>query len=168
MRIDPLSSSGQISLEKQAGIYLEELEIHQRGYFQQFCSILNHPNLDQTAAELHLKSLGQDLSFKAAQTREAIQSLHTQNPGLALILKERYEQRFNELHQEMSDLSLTTIAEIKEAISLKHKEITSQIPINLADVMALQFLIKQCQGLIILTREQLELVHSQRLIPLST
>ncbi len=167
MRIDPLSSSGQISLEQQAEIYLKELEIHQKSYFQQFCSILNQPDQDHTAAEIHLKSLGQDLDFKAARTREAIQSLYPLNPGFALLLKERYEKRLDELYQDMSDLSLMAIAQAKEAIHLKHKEIASQMPINLADAVALQFLIKQCQGLIILTREQLQLVHNQRQLSLS-
>ncbi len=167
MRIDPLLSSGSISLEQQAEIYLEELEIHQETYFEQFCLILNQPNQDHTLSELHLQSLGHDLSFKAAQAREAIQLLYSQNPGFALLLKERYENQFSDLHQEMSALALTAIAEIKEAITLKHKEIAAQMPINLADAMALQFLIQKCQSLIIVTKEQLQLVQAQRQLPLS-
>lgn len=166
MRIDPLLSSGSISLEQQAEIYLEELEIHQENYFEQFCLILNQQNQDHTLSALHLQSLGHDLSFKAAQTREAIQLLYSQNPGFARLLKEHYENQFSELYKEMSALSLTAIAEIKEAITLKHKEIAAQMPINMADVMALQFLIQKCQNLIIVTKEQLQLIQTERQLSL--
>lgn len=170
MRIDPLNFSNQtdsIDLDKQASLSLEDLTCHQEIYWQFFRSILCHPHADHTTDEIKLKELGQNLEIQANRSREAISFLYAQNPDRAQVLKKEYEDKIGELYSFASDLTQITIKDLQEGIEAKYKELSTYLPINPGDFLTLQILIQECRSLVVITRDQLQLINNLRILKLT-
>ncbi|WP_068468109.1 hypothetical protein [Candidatus Protochlamydia phocaeensis] len=167
MRIefDPSSfSSSGIQKEQEVRESLDQLENHQEEYFEKFHLFLNTFDSDLNLEELQLKNAGESLKVLANQVREQIETL--KNPLSIQAFKEEYEAQFTDLHSQLADMTEQAVKKAKEDVELKYKELASHLPIPPAAALELQLLIARCKTLIIVSREQLELIRNLRTIDL--